>query len=320
MLMNTLIKYIKHSLGLDIVTIPLDKQLIKSLPLYITASYAIKETTLMGRRICLLEAQGEDTYTPDMLYKQMLLVEQKTTLPAVFVFKQVVSYNRKRYIQKGINFIVPMKQLFIPSLLVDVQKVSNATKKEKKTVSPLAQFLLLYHLQKESLNGFTMKELSDKLSLSYLNISRAIGSLKTFGLCEQVGGKEKQICFTTTPKKLWVKALPALQNPINKTVYTDEPLSDKNYCKSGINALSFYSELNDERKAYYAIGKEEFKKLSVATDKQYGENCVEVWIYNPIPLAEGNIIDRLSLFLIFQDNQDERIQIELQNIIEKMTW
>ncbi len=318
--MSELSKYIKQSLGLDVVITPLDKQLVKSLPLYITASYAIKETTLMGRRICLLETKGEDTYTPDMLYKQMKLVEQKTTLPTVFVFKQVVSYNLKRYILKGINFIVLMKQLFIPSLLVDVRKVSDSTKKEEKTLSPLAQFLLLYHLQKETLNGFTMKELSDKLSISYLNISRAVGSLKTFGLCKQVGGKEKQICFTAEPKELWIKALPILQNPISKTVYTDEYLPEKDYCKSGINALAFYTELNDERKSYYAIGKEEFKKLSVTTDKQYGENSIEVWKYNPIPLANGNIVDRLSLFLIFQDNQDERIQIELQNMMEKMTW
>lgn len=318
--MNSVIEYIKQSLGLDIVIIPLDKQLKKSLPLYITASYTIMETTLMGRRICLMEIQGEDPYTPDMLYKQMQLVEQKISLPTVFVFKKVVSYNLKRYILRGINFIVPMKQLFIPSLLIDIRKVSVTDPKEEKTVSPLAQLLLLYHLQKEALNGFTMKELSDKLSISYLNISRAVGSLKTFGLCEQVGGKEKQICFTAKPKELWIKALPILQNPINKIVYTDEHLPEKDFCKSGINALSFYTELNDERKAYYAIGKEEFKKLCVVTDKQYGENNIEVWKYNPMLLADGNVIDRLSLFLIFQDNQDERIQIELQNMMEKMTW
>lgn len=318
--MNNLIEYIKQSIGFNIVVTPLEKQLIKSLPLYITASYIIEETTLMGRRICLLESQGNDTYTPDLLYKQMQLVEQKTALPVVFVFKQVVSYNLKRYVQKGINFIVPMKQLFIPSLLIDIQKVSDASKKEEKTVSPLAQFILLYHLQKEVLGELTMKELSEKLSLSYLNISRAVGSLKTFGLCELIGGKEKQIQFKSDKKELWAEALPALQNPINKTVYTDEPLSDRNYCKSSINALSFYTELNDERKAYYAISKEEFKKLSFTSDKQYGENSIEIWKYAPRPLADGNVIDRLSLFLIFRDNQDERIQIELENMMEEITW
>lgn len=318
--MNNITEYIKQSLGLNVIIIPLEKQLVKSLPLYITASYTIKETTLIDKRICLLEIKGEDTYTPDTLYKQMQVVEQKTGLPAVFVFKQVVSYNLKRYIQKGINFIVPMKLLFIPSLLIDVRRISDTAKKEEKTVSPSAQFLLLYHLQKETLNGFTMRELSDKLYLSYLNISRAVGSLRTFGLCEQVGGKEKQIRFTAKPKELWIKALPVLQNPINKIVYTDEHLPEKYFCKSNISALSFYTELNDERKAYYAIGKEELKKMSVMTDNQYGENSIEVWKYNPVPLADGNIIDRLSLFLIFQDDPDERIQIELQNMMEKMTW
>lgn len=318
--MNILIEYIRQSIGFNIVVTPLEKQLMKSLPLYITASYTIEETTLMGKRICLLEPQGDDTYTPDILYKQMQLVEQKTTLSAVFVFKQVVSYNLKRYIQKGINFIVPMKQLFIPSLLIDIRKVSDTSKKEEKTISPLAQFILLYHLQKEVLDGLTMTELSEKLSHTYLNISRAVGSLKTGGLCELVGGKEKQIQFKSDKKELWAKALPVLQDPINKTVYTDESLSDRDYCKSSINALSFYTELNDERKAYYAISKEEFKKLSLTADKQYGENSIEIWKYDPRPLADGSVIDHLSLFLIFRDNQDERIQIELENMMERIIW
>lgn len=318
--MNGLILYLKQILGVEIVVAPLEKQLFKSLPLYITASYHVEETNLMGKRVCLLESQGDELYTPDQLSKQMQLVEQKTSLPAVFVFQQVASYNLKRYVQKGINFIVPMKQLFIPSLLIDIRKVSDTSKTEEKTISPLAQFILLYHLQKELLDGLTMIELSKKLSHTYLNISRAVGSLKTFRLCELAGGKEKQIQFKSDKKKLWAEALPVLQNPINKTVYTDEFLSSKDYCRSGINALSFYTELNDEQKAYYAINKEEFKKLSFTADKQYGENSIEIWKYDPRPLADGNVIDRLSLFLIFRDNQDERIQIELEKMTEKMTW
>ena len=78
--------------------------------------------------------------------------------------------------------------------------------------------------------------------------------------------------------------------------------------------------LNRERNGSYAVSKEEFRRLQFRTDKEYGENRIEIWRYNPKLLQDNGIVDKLSLFLSMKDIGDERIQIELENMINNMQW
>ena len=56
------------------------------------------------------------------------------------------------------------------------------------------------------------------------------------------------------------------------------------------------------------------------TDKQFGENEIQVWKYNPKMLSTEGVVDKLSLYLSLKDNEDERIQIELERLINEMPW
>jgi hypothetical protein len=47
---------------------------------------------------------------------------------------------------------------------------------------------------------------------------------------------------------------------------------------------------------------------------------VEVWKYAPSLLSGNEYVDRLSLYLSLRDNEDERIQIECDTLIEEMKW
>src|SRR5215469_4369521 len=124
LIVNELNKYLNDILGIETTIIPLEKQLLQQLPLYVTATYKVQETTIYGHRICLLIVKNEDNLqTPDRLFKQMLFVSQKIGIPVVYIFDKIISYNIKRLIQKGINFVVPNKQLFIPALMMDLRKM-----------------------------------------------------------------------------------------------------------------------------------------------------------------------------------------------------
>jgi DNA-binding MarR family transcriptional regulator len=319
--MNNLIEYLNSTLGVETPVIPLGKQLFKQLPLYITSAYQVREIVLYGHRICLLIAENqEDTLTPDRLSKQMLFAGQKTGLPVVFVFDKVPSYNLKRLIRKGVNFIIPNKQMFIPALMMDLRKMPVATPPKKKLLLPVAQFVLLYHLQKEPLSGFTTRQLSNKLNQTYRTMSRAVKNMEELGLCKLAGGKEKQIQFPAKGKELWMQVRNFFQPPLERIVFTDEILMEKQVCASNINALAHYSMLNDEVRKYYAVDKNEAKNISVETNKYWGENSIEIWRYNPVPLSNNGFVDRLSLFLLLKDDGDERIQNELEQLINKMKW
>ena len=166
--------YIYNTLGINVRTTTLYSQLYRNIPMYITAAYDVYETTIFGERICLLCLKDDsgDAFTPDSLEKQMKLVEQKTTLPVVFVFTNVASYNLTRYVKKGINFIIPGKQMFIPALMISLRKAQETVPQKAECLFPVAQFILLYHLQKEKLTGMTAKILAEKLDQTYRTTDR----------------------------------------------------------------------------------------------------------------------------------------------------
>jgi hypothetical protein len=70
----------------------------------------------------------------------------------------------------------------------------------------------------------------------------------------------------------------------------------------------------------WAVTKKELKTLAIVTDKQFGENEIQVWKYNPKMLSTEGVVDKLSLYLSLKDNEDERIQIELERLINEMSW
>ncbi|MDR2652335.1 MAG: MarR family transcriptional regulator [Prevotellaceae bacterium] len=319
--MKDLCFYLNSVLGIEITVIPLQKQLFERLPLYITATYKVQETIILGQRICLLIANdGENQLSPDRLAKQILFVTQKTGLPVVYVFAQVASYNIKRLIHKRINFIIPGKQMFIPVLMMDLCKTPDKQMQKAVSLTPFAQFLLLYHLQKDLLTGFTTQQLTDRFKHPYRTVSRAIKNLQELDLCALVGGKEKQLQFAAKGKKLWIEAQNVFQYPVERILFTDSSLNLQQTCASNMNALSYYTMLNDEEKRYYAVYKQKIKNITVETNKYAGDNVIEIWHYNPMPLSDNGFIDKLSLYLIFRNNTDERIQGELEKLINDIKW
>jgi DNA-binding transcriptional regulator GbsR (MarR family) len=188
-------------------------------------------------------------------------------------------------------------------------------------LTSFAQFILLYHLQKELLNGSTIQQLSEKFSQSYDITSRAIRNLENFELINFTGSKNKQIEFVANGEKLWELAQDFFQNPVERKLFTDQTLSKEQACLSNINALSEYSMLNDEVQQTYAVYKKDVKSLPIETNKHFGDNMVEVWRYNPRPLSENGFVDKLSLYLLFKNDDDPRIQIELERrILKEMQW
>ena len=47
---------------------------------------------------------------------------------------------------------------------------------------------------------------------------------------------------------------------------------------------------------------------------------VEVWVYDPLILAEDNFVDRLSLYRSLRETSDERIEAALAEMMETFAW
>ena len=134
--------------------------------------------------------------------------------------------------------------------------------------------------------------------------------------------------FKTKKQKLWEEAEPLMLSPIKKVNYYNGYLHNNLYtgvCYSNITALSHYTEVNPDAVEYHAVrnGYAEQQLLGVNFIKSNhleGNICIEEWKYDPALLKKNGNVDPLSLYLCFRENKNERIEIALEQLIEKVEW
>lgn len=336
--MKEMLKYMDESLGIKPKVNPLAKRYLDKLPVYIHEKYSLCSTNLFNREIILAYLNNEKELSVQQTEKQVQQIKNLLNQNVVVVLKTVQAYNRRRLIEKGINFIVPGTQLYMPDLLIDLREtyVNPKAKTKTGTLLPSAQFLLIYHLihkkQKWNLEEYPFKEIAKKLGYTAMAITNAIDNLKHFGLIKIEGGKEKFIRFNYKRKEIWdlITEQNLLVNPVLKTVFIDKKPVGLFLLHSNTSALHEYTDINQSKQEYFAIEKSDFYSLQkrnelVNLNDQEGKYALEVWKYNPITLLDNclndkKVVDPISLYLSLKDNQDERIEIALDQILENLIW
>lgn len=333
--MKDLTTYIKSVLGIEIDIKPLDKLMVNKLPMYLKESYKWHKTILLDRICLFAELKEENMFGMAQIEKHVEQTKNTFNLPVIIIFNKLEAYNRKRLIERRVAFIIPNKQLYVPEFFIDLKDYNNAVPKETSTFTPIAQQLFLLHIldkhQSLLLEQKTFKELALLLKTNAMAITRAVENLKHYEIIVVTEGKEKFIQFKQSKNELWSDATQRnlLINPVIKSVYVDEmPVEHLLLCNA--SALPEYTDMNDVRQQYYAIEKNVFyalqkKKELINANKHEGEYCLEVWKYNPTLLSEleqpdAPVVDPLSLYLSLKDSHNERIEMALEQIIEKYTW
>lgn len=311
-------KYLKRIIGADVKLKPLRNK--PSLPLYISEGFKFFCADILEKEVIVLQPQNDDDFTPDQLQKISIVVGNAANKIVIYLFKTMLSYNRQRMMQRRLNFIVVDKVVFIPSLLIDVQPMAKVEYKKAEMLTPLAQLMVLYHLLRQSLEGLTVRQLSERFNATYITASRAFRSMKELALCEETYDKEQKLHFTCKGRQLWENAKRVMSTPVLKTIPLDEEIRGEGVYVSNINAMAEYTMLNDDRKHYYAMKEVTYKKLFKTKATDDGENVIESFRYDPAYLTDNSIIDPLSLYLEMRDNSDDRIQIELEQLIDNIKW
>ena len=311
--------YIGSVLGDNVVVKPVCRSVQDKLPISIVGNFELYDGQILGKSVLFAFMEDGNIITPVQTKRQLDIIQRKTGRVTILVPGYLYSYNISRLVAQKVNLVIPNKQMFIPSLLIDL-KIVNAISEEikKDTITPLTQCILLYHLEIESMSGKTSYELADNLSVSYASVNRALRWLASKDLIKLEGAKTKTVQIELSNRELWSKALPMLVSPIEQSYYTDVLLEGQ--IISGVNALASYTMLNEDSRQCCAVSKKDFKALIIAVDKQFGQNEIQVWKYNPRMLSSMGVVDKLSLYLSLKDNEDERIQIELERLINEMPW
>jgi len=105
----------------------------------------------------LPDKKNKIQYTAKIYSKHSEVIYKNTQFKVILILNYMLPNNRNRIIEKRINFLIPNKQFYLPDLFINL---NNYKFKKEKTVikfSPVAQFLILYHLQKSSIENKSYK-------------------------------------------------------------------------------------------------------------------------------------------------------------------
>lgn len=302
--------------GQRIVLKELSIQDKKGLWLELIANFNMMQFEFNGQIMLLLVAKGEVDYTNVQRRKISERIESIKHIPAVFYFDNLLTYERDRLVEQGVYFIVADKFAFVPTLIIN----RLSTKSEiKELFYPSTQYILFYHLQIESLDGLSLKELEDKVPYKYKTIAKSIKQLEALGLVSLEGSRNKKLVFELSGKELWDKASTNLIDPIKSIEYTSDVFPEGDI--GGISALSHYSMLVPEDVPTRVLTAEWVRehKYSIPELHSFEDTQrIEIWKYPPS--GTSGYVDKLSLFLTLKDDNDPRVEKEIAIMMNKIKW
>lgn len=303
---------------------------VTHLPLFLRNRFSFYSVELFGKQWCLAqEDKSWDSGSPGEYEKQAEILRPLLTAPVVFVLAALPSNTRNRMVQKGIPFIVPGTQAFLPGALVDLrERFPKPSGKGRSSLSPTAQLALLYHLGREPLSGRPLNSIAEKLHCSAMMLSKVKDELEETSLCEvERIGRSLTLKFPASNRALWDRAQERLTSPVKKTCWV-RWMREPGYpaLLSGISALSRRTMLADDPRPTYALGPKMLESwlergvLVACPDTEQATSKIEAWAYEPKLLGDNEAVDPLSLYLSLRYNADERVQQQLERLMEDFKW
>ena len=315
------IKILGRSIELELK----EKSKLKGISIGDSIEYTFYEGAFRGMSMLFLKPRKANP-SPRTCSLTSARLSERLGLPIVFILTPGPSYERQRLIDKDVFFIMGDKYANLPMLVAN-ERVR--TTPPAKRLTPVAQYLLLYHLQVENIEGQSARTMTDKLPYSYESITLGLTCLSDLGLIEKVakGSKSKVVHFTANGRQLWEKAKPYFIDPVAKRLYCDELRSEEEYPTCSINALAHYSWLNPDETRMVMMNRKQLQVLQ-NTHALYNENeydgnvMIEVWKYPPVTKqgVESLWVDRLSLVLSLRKNNDPRVEGEVERVINETKW
>lgn len=300
-----------------------------ALPLFLRERYAIFSTRLFGRRSLLaLEKEDWKNGSPSEYGKHAEALQLKIGEPVILVLPILPSYARNRMVQMGIPFVVPGSQTFIPNSLIDLrERFPQPNSKRRETLSPAAQCTVLYHLLRGPLAGVPLKAIAQKVHYSPMMMTKVKDELEAGEICKIVrSGRSMVLDFTTHGRSLWEQVKPQLTSPVRKTLWVQWAKPGHPALLAGLSALSQRTMIAADRLPTYALtlaGFQEALEQGACTGCRDAESAtarIEVWSYEPRLLGDDQMVDPLSLYLSLRDSGDERVQQQLEQLIEGVKW
>lgn len=312
---------------LDIKTTP--KKWVKEngLPLYLQDAFMFFEVEILNTSCLLMIASEESEQSPATVKKHIKKIQGNWDGEIIYVRRSISSYNRQRLIEHKVSFVVPDNQMYIPLLGIDLREHFRIIRSERKQLRPSAQVVVLCALFDRPSEKYTPKTLAKRLGYSSMALTRAFDELEFSGIgATKQEGRERILQFPESKRELWEKARTYMRSPVKKKVRVQKLEAGCNKVRSGLTALADYSMLSAPTYETYAISGKAWSKLT-QNDKikqippiETAGYELEIWNYDPYLFAKNEVADHFSLYLSLQNDNDERVQSALKEMMERVEW
>lgn len=308
-------EYIERVLGLNVSQHPWEQ--LTKMPYYIQDRFIIEKVT-MGNMECLFLYPKTDLDYIAALQKQIARIQKTENLPVVIILPAMSRYRRGAFVEARIPFVVPEKQLYLPFIGTYMQERFDSEDIKMEKFQPAAQVLFFYYLYQGNKDMYMSKAVKD-LGYSAMTISRAAKQLVQTGFfTESKNGVQKILTGTAQGRELFYSVRPALINPVRRRTSVKKTDLNKEYILAGDSAVAKQTMLNDSMFCCYAVvGGQKLAELPYAMDANT-DVVVELWKYDPILLSKNGMVDPLSLAMSFEDEEDERVQDAIEELLDNL--
>jgi DNA-binding transcriptional ArsR family regulator len=318
-------RYLKEALDID--AHPKQWPETGKLPIFLRNLYGFFEVRILKVSCLVMAAKDKAEQTPAKIHKHMLQVRKRWQDEVIYLQQKVTAYNRKRLIQHKIPFIVPLNQMYLPFLGIDLREHFKIIREAEASFSPSTQVVVLYYLFHNDKLDFTPKKLARELGYSTMTMSRALDELEDTGLGTIVmEGRKRVLRFDKDKKKVWEIALERLRSPVKKILWVKYLLNEPLGMKAGLSALAHYSNLAEPPSPVLALEGKQWKRIKTNDNAMIldiaepSASELEIWSYSPSLFAKMGVVDRFSLFLSMKEDNDERVQSALEEMMEQVAW
>lgn len=320
--------------------------LASKLQFYLQHTYVFMEMEIYESScIAMIEREDGAVSVPE-IRKHMDNLASKFPNTFIFITKALPANDRRRLIEKKVQFIVPGAQMYMPSMGMDLREHFPRRSVKVEAMGPATQAMLIRQLSTPWLGSLQTSDvalgrgysfLGKDFDYSRMTLSRSVKELETLDLISLVTKARNgfahgnDVDFKMSSSELWEKARPHMKSPVKKSIWLDKvPATDPSMLMiAGESSLAIMAEdtmLADPRLPVYAISVDQYNEHSnkgfireVPEDEAVCQ--VEVWSYEPIRIHKwAPCVDMFSLILSFQDHEDPRIQQCVEELEEKVKW
>ena len=317
-------KYLAEIFGLSVKIENWDG--MSKLPLYLRNKREYFVLSIRDVQSVLMK-NNSDNFNVSGFEKEMREIEKYAGMSVILWLDAISTYQRNALIKNRIPFIVPNSQIYVPELGMSLKEFCAGKREKVEKISATTQFLLLYFIYQKKQEEKSQSELAGYLNMSAMNVSRAVQELQELGLLEtRKKGTSKFIKAVAAGKELYQLSSDYLRSPVQKKIYVSLRYFNMALPFAGETALAKKSMLNYPKRTVFAMDKKLVKEIpqeaiidpKLMTDNDYVE--IELWKYNPTVYTADEMVDIVSLVQSLKDVEDERVEMQIEEIMEKYKW